>query len=134
MPSEPLVIGAALTISTRMISAKRQGRHAQVVIAKAQDGHGNEKKKAKMKAIMPPSSTEIQKGVNRSETGQIIGSRIHMISLLGRRQYAERRNVCPYGDKAGMPKGKEAGETVDQVQRKRENDIDENKLWRCKIW
>ena len=48
-------------------------------------------KMAKMPANRPPPSTEIQNGVSRSEKGQMMGSRIHMISFCagGRMQSAE---------------------------------------------
>ena len=38
-------------------------------------------KKAKIVATTPPASTDAQKGVNSSEKGQMMGSRIHIISF-----------------------------------------------------
>ncbi len=63
-------------------------------------------KKAKMKAIMPPSSTEIQKGVNRSETGQIIGSRIHMISFWAGGNMQSAETYAPMAIKPACPREK----------------------------
>lgn len=58
---------------------KAQCGDAQIVVAQAQHGHGDDE--GKIAATSPPASTETQKGVMSSEKGQMMGSRIHIISF-----------------------------------------------------
>ena len=48
--------------------------------------------------------------------------------LLFRRQNAQSRNIGPHGNETGMPQGEKTCEPIDEVERKRQDGVDENEL------
>ena len=61
-------------------------------------------KKAKIMATKPPASTEVQKGVNNSEKGQMMGSRIHIISFCSGGRIHSAETYAPTAMKPACPR------------------------------
>ena len=100
--------------------------YAEVVIPKPQ--HGNGDKKGKYGGDYSAGQHRRPEGREQLGEGPDYGFKNPHHFLLFRRQNAQSRNIGPHGNETGMPQGEKTCEPIDEVERKRQDGVDENEL------